>query len=292
MRWPGLAFLTPYQQPLPDKSETSKPDQGKGKEALAEKQRDKPRQQLAQKTEVAARSETNAGLSLAKKSKHFVTSEVNTKLTARYKIEPAAPRTKEVMQKQKKMEKLIPLPALPDEQDLFTPPPVKITLETISLSLLTWLETLEVNTTLNLHQVAELLNLEAKALSLSCNVLEGLRLMVKVASSSYTWLGKSSMDQGLIWLQQMAEQEMVLEVLIRSCHDQMEQDGQVMEQGQVQQQQDAEEQEQPHVDKLTTGVLTQRLVMTFLAAPFPATLTVRLVSKVIQGKKEVTSYFR
>ena len=301
----------PTVELLLEESEVSQRKLTKEVKAPAPKKRGRPAKQQVQQVQLAATQQATVVEPVAKKSKPFTTSLVNSSHAAKYKIVPAGPRTETTRKEQnmaitEKKLKLPVLPPLPDEQDLFTPPKARRSLEEETASLVAWLDTVDVDTTLALHTVVDVLQLEAKHVFLICNVLEGLRMMVKVGSSSYTWLGRTSLDQTLVMLHQMAEEEKVGEMLLtRSCQLQplnveqlqkalVQKEGERSLQTRIEQEQDQEMeiQVQQQGEKMTTGVLTQRLVMAFLVAPLPSTLTVRLVSKVVQGQMETSSAFR
>ena len=80
------------------------------------------------------------------------------------------------------------------------------------------------------------------------------------------------MDQCLVRLHQLAEQEQVLQQLHSSCQE----DG-AIHGGAAK-------------EKLTTGVLAQKLLMMFLVVPEPRTLTMGVASRVIYGSNSNNSY--
>ena len=163
------------------------------------------------------------------------------------------------------------LPSLPEESQLFAPPHLvwKGTSEIASV-FLDWLMDVKLNTLVDVGNVAGQLLIDVKKLFLCCNILESVQMMSKTNSSSYLWHGRIHLKQSLVWLLQLAEQENMLEQVNRSLHLR-------------------EDSSQVTVvrDKLTVGVITQRLLMIFLVASQP--MTVNSVWKILYGSDNARS---
>ena len=95
--------------------------------------------------------------------------------------------------------------------------------------------------------------------------------MTKTGVNRYMWHGRERLERSLEWLQELAEKKNVLEQLYRVCQSHRvdtTQDSQVKE-------------------KLSVGVVAQKLLMIFLVAPEPKTLTIGVACEVIYGRNGV-----
>ena len=182
-------------------------------------------------------------------------------------IKPFYPRVKKI-----KFDIFDQLPPLPLESDLFLPPVSsrKGIAEECS-QLLAWLHNKENHIVFDIDQVAAMLDADVKKLFLCCNVLESVLLMTKTGVNSYMWHGRERMERSLQWLRELAEKKKVLEQLYRTCQShsvETSQESQVKE-------------------KLSVGVVAQKLLMIFLVAPEPKTLTISVACEVIYGRNGV-----
>ena len=159
------------------------------------------------------------------------------------------------------------LPPLPEEADLFMPQIKGKKLEQCCTELLMLLEELEVGQSFNLQQMSVLLEgSDERKLLLICEVLEALA-MVRRTGSDLEWLGRDLVDEQLVRLHQDALEQDVLQQIRLGCDGGMEKD-EGEDTGTIKR----------HLSNLQ---LTQKLVMIFLAAPDPRTLTLSVACKVI-----------
>ena len=182
-----------------------------------------------------------------------------------------------------KLERLPKLPPLPAESELFKPPATKRPTEDICVALLGRLGNLDVGTLIDLHVVAAELEVDVKRLSVICSVLEAVRIVAKQGGGSvYSWRGREALAPSLAQLRRLADREGLLDRLHSSIQEQVGHWGRGSADCSVQ----LVQQEAPAPtpgEKLTTGLLTQRLLMVFLVAPDPRTLTVGVAAWTIQG---------
>ena len=156
------------------------------------------------------------------------------------------------------------LPPLPQEEELFLPS-CRQTTQEVCDTLLLRLDTTQLLTTVDIGQLADELQLDIKQIFLSFNILASLLLMTRTGLRSFLWKGMEGLEQCLVMLHQLAEEEKVLEQLYRSL-------------------QPVEHKDQARLqEKFTAGVLAQKLLMMFLVAPEPRTLTMGVASQVVFG---------
>ena len=159
------------------------------------------------------------------------------------------------------------LPPLPEEADLFMPQIKGKKMEQCCSELLMLLEELEVGQSFNLQQMSVLLEgCDERKVRLICEVLEALA-MLRRTGSDLEWLGRDLVDEQLVRLHQDALEQDMLQQIRLGCHGGMVKD-EGEDTGMI----------KKHMSNLQ---LTQKLVMIFLAAPDPRTLTLSVACKVI-----------
>jgi len=182
-------------------------------------------------------------------------------------IKPFPPKIKKI-----KLDVEAKLPPLPQESDLFLAPvSTRKCIAEECFHLLAWLDKQENHIVFDIDQVSAILNGDVKKLFLCCNVLESVLLMTKTGVNSYMWHGRERVERSLTWLRELAEKKKVLEQLYKICQShsvETTQESQVKE-------------------KLSVGVVAQKLLMTFLVAPEPKTLTIGVACEVIYGRNGV-----
>ena len=159
------------------------------------------------------------------------------------------------------------LPPLPEEHQLFIPPTLRKSTINVALELMSLLNTVAPDTKFEVRLLAIQLEADHKKVYLVCNVLEAVQMMTKSSHTSYVWHGRTNLVPGLIWLRQLAEQEQVLEQLLRCWQQQQE-----------------EEPVEAQDQKLSTGVLAQKLLMVFLVAEQPRPVSVKTACRVVLGQ--------
>jgi len=164
------------------------------------------------------------------------------------------------------------LPPLPEESSLFLPPSrTLIGIQEIARQLLICLEPVDIGVTLDLHHLAAELNVDVKRIFLISNVLEAVGMLSRISISKVVWKGKEAIYQSLVQLHKLAVQENILQQ-IQAVDLKALVDRGVTEENKV---------------KVTTGVITQRLLMAFLAVPSMSTMSTNTMGKVISSMGNV-----
>ena len=174
------------------------------------------------------------------------------------------------------------LPPLPDEASLFVPPSRTMTaIQDIAQQLLICLEPIDTGVTLDLHNLADELGVDVKKIFLIGNVLEAVGMFSRISMSKVVWNGKDAMYQSLVQLHQLAAKENIQQQIqdVEAQGDLLH--GALAEGGAG---------EEVKV-KLTTGVITQRLLMAFLALPYLSTMSASIMGKVISSTRNVSFPF-
>ena len=205
--------------------------------------------------------------------------EVMVKLKKNYSVR--VPKQKE-KQASGVQEKVSHLPPLPDEASLFVPPSRTMTaIQDIAQQLLICLEPIDTGVTLDLHNLADELSVDVKKIFLIGNVLEAVGMFSRISMSKVVWNGKDAMYQSLVQLHQLAAKENIQQQIqdVEAQGDLLH--GALAEGGAG---------EEVKV-KLTTGVITQRLLMAFLALPYLSTMSASIMGKVISSTRNVSFPF-
>ena len=201
--------------------------------------------------------------------------EVMVKLKKNYSVR--VPKQKE-KQASGVQEEVSHLPPLPDEASLFVPPSRTMTaIQDIAQQLLICLEPIDTGVTLDLHNLADELSVDVKKIFLIGNVLEAVGMFSRISMSKVVWNGKDAMYQSLVQLHQLAAKENIQQQIqdVEAQGDLLH--GALAEEGAG---------EEVKV-KLTTGVITQRLLMAFLAVPYLSTMSSSIMRKVISSTRNV-----
>ena len=172
------------------------------------------------------------------------------------------------------------LPPLPEESSLFLPPSRTLTgIQEIARQLLLCLEPVDTGVTLDLHHLAAELNVDVKRIFLVSNVMEAVGMLSRISISKVIWKGKEAMYQSLVQLHRLAVQENILQQIhaadLKAQSDLLNKalvGGGVSEEDKV---------------KVTTGVITQRLLMAFLAVPSMSIMSTNMMGKVISSMGNV-----
>jgi len=164
------------------------------------------------------------------------------------------------------------LPPLPEESSLFLPPSRTLTgIQEIARQVLICLDPIDVGVTLDLHHLAAELNVDVKRIFLISNVLEAVGMLSRISINKIIWKGKEAMYQSLVQLHQLAVRENILQQ-IHAVDLKERVGGGVSEEDKV---------------KVTTGVITQRLLMAFLAVPSMSIMSTNTMGKVISSMGNV-----
>jgi len=173
------------------------------------------------------------------------------------------------------------LPPLPEEESLFLPPSrtVRGTQET-ARQLVICLDQIEIGVTLDLHHLANELNADVKRVFFVSNVLEALGMVSRVSINKVIWKGKAAMYQSLVQLHQLAVEENILQQ-VQAVHLKA-QGGDLLEEALVE-----EGLREDGKEKVTTGVIIQRLLMAFLVVPHMNIMNANTMGKVIASMGNV-----
>jgi len=172
------------------------------------------------------------------------------------------------------------LPPLPEEESLFLPP--RLTLrgpQEIARQLVNCLDQVDIGVTLDLHHLANELNVDVKRVFSVNNVFEALGMISRISLNKVIWKGKAAMYQRLVQLHQLAVEENLLEQL-QAVH--LEAQREVLEEALVE-----EGPREDSKEKVTTGVIIQRLLMAFLVMPCMNTMKANTMGKVIASMGNV-----
>ena len=170
------------------------------------------------------------------------------------------------------------LPPLPLEKDLFIPPVEKGNRAERSILVLT--ETFlsmmpqEGREVVKIRETASIMKTNIKRVYTICNVLEGIRLMVRTDMNMYEWQGRRVLMPTMMLLRQMAEKQNMMEKLDLASTE---------EQG-------VEDIPNNFPDKLNICMMTQKLLMMFLVQPKDLSLSV--ASTIMRGTGQAANMKR
>merc|ERR1712179_294893 len=173
------------------------------------------------------------------------------------------------------------LPPLPLESELFTPPVEKGNRAERSISVLaeTFLSMMpsDRNKVVMIKETANMMNTSPKRVYTICNVLEGLRFMERKRQNMYEWKGRKLLIPTLMLLMQMALNENMVEKINKVITSE---DSKVMQPllDQAESRKDSE-----HCMALNICMLTQKLMMVFMALPPPKVISLPDACTVIHG---------
>jgi len=173
------------------------------------------------------------------------------------------------------------LPPLPLESELFTPPVEKGNRAERSISVLaeTFLSMMpsDRNKVVMIKETANIMNTSPKRIYTICNALEGLRFMERKRQNMYEWKGRKLLIPTLMLLMQMALNENMVEKINKVITSE---DSKVMQPllDQAESRKDPE-----HCMALNICMLTQKLMMVFMALPPPKVISLPDASTVIHG---------
>ena len=178
-------------------------------------------------------------------------------------------------------EKVPHLPPLPEEGSLFLPQirTLRGTQET-ARQLVICLDQIETGVTLDLHHLANELDVNAKTVFFVINVLEALGMVSRISIDKVIWKGKAPMYQSLVELHQLAVEENILQQ-VQAVHLKA-QGGDLLEEALVE-----EGLREDGKEKVTTGVIIQRLLMAFLVVPHMNIMSANTMGRVIASMSNV-----
>ena len=178
-------------------------------------------------------------------------------------------------------EKISHLPPLPEEESLFLPPnrTLRGTQET-ARQLVICLEQIETGVTLDLHHLANELSVDTKKVFFVSNVLEALGMVSRISINKVIWKGKAPMYQSLVQLHHLAVEENILQQ-VQAVHLKA-QGGDLLEEALVE-----EGLREDGKEKVTTGVIIQRLLMAFLVVPHMNIMSANTMGRVIASMGNV-----
>jgi len=173
------------------------------------------------------------------------------------------------------------LPPLPLESELFTPPVDKGNRAERSISVLaeTFLSMMpsQGKKVVMIKETANMMNTSPKRVYTICNVLEGLRFMERKGQNMYEWKGRKLLMPTMMLLMQMALNENMVERIrnvITSEDSKLMQ--QLLDQSEIRKDPD-------HFMALNICMLTQKLMMVFMALPPPKVISLPDAATVIHG---------
>ena len=177
-------------------------------------------------------------------------------------------------------ERVSHLPPLPEESSLFLPPSQTVRgTQASARHLVFCLEQIDIGATLDLHHLATELNIDLKKIFLVSNVLEAVGMVSRISMNKAIWKGMAAMYQSLVQLHQLAVKENILQQI--QAVELKAQGGDLLEEAFV------EEEREKDKEKVTTGVIIQRLLMAFLAVPHMNTMSVNTMGKVVASMGNV-----
>jgi len=178
-------------------------------------------------------------------------------------------------------EKVPHLPPLPEEESLFLPQIRTLRgIQKTARQLVICLDQIETGVTLDLHHLANELDVNAKTVFFVINVLEALGMVSRISIDKVIWKGKAPMYQSLVQLHQLAVEENILQQ-VQAVHLKA-QGGDLLEEALVE-----EGLREDGKEKVTTGVIIQRLLMAFLVVPHMNTMSANTMGKVIASMGNV-----
>ena len=109
--------------------------------------------------------------------------------------------------------------------------------------------------------------------------MEAVGMVSRISINKVIWKGKAAMYQSLVQLHQLAVKENILQQI--QAVELKAQGGDLLEEALV------EEERGEDKEKITTGVIIQRLLMAFLAVPHMNTMSVNTMGKVVASMGNV-----